>query len=170
MELVTPCVRYRTSYLEALPEYHAEGRYLDRSAATFTAFVKRLVDGADAGNTPPGLVPQTTYWLVDRETYLGRLAIRHWLTEALLQSAGHIGYEIRPSMRGRGLGTRQLALGLEKARDLGLAQVLLTCYDDNTRSIRVIEANGGVRDVDHLIPGTNQVERRYWIDLAKSQA
>jgi predicted acetyltransferase len=165
VELVLPSTTYRESYLEALVEYHAEGRYLDRTAENFEDVVARLLAMDDPAHVEMGFVPQTTFWLVDGATCLGRLSLRHHLNPALLQSAGNIGYEIRPSRRGEGLGTRILALGLEKARGLGLSRVLLTCHDDNLPSIRVIEANGGVRDTDHLIPGTNQVERRYWISL-----
>jgi len=164
IELVLPSSRHRESYLDALVEFHAEGRYLDRSADTFDAFTARLNAMADPAQVEPGFVPQTTWWLVDRGVYLGRLALRHELNEALLLSAGHIGYEIRPSRRGEGLGRQILALGLEKARALGLRRVLLTCYDDNVASIRVIEGNGGVRDEDFLIPRTGTVERRYWIE------
>ncbi len=110
-------------------------------------------------------MPQTTYWFVNDAVYLGRLSLRHRLNADLRRSAGNIGYEIRPSRRGQGLGTRILTLGLQEARNTGLSRVLLTCYDDNLRSIRVIEANGGVRYTDHLVPGTNMVERRYWIEL-----
>lgn len=91
--------------------------------------------------------------------------IRHYLNDALRLSGGHIGYEIRPSMRGRELGTPQLVLGLDKAREMRLKRLLLTCYDDNMRSTRVIERNGGVRDGDFLIPPPNRAERRYWITL-----
>jgi predicted acetyltransferase len=168
IDLVEPSARYRESYLEALVEYHAEGRYPDRNPGNFDEFVTRLIEMADSIHVEPGFVPQTTWWLVDGGTYLGRIAIRHWLTEELFMSAGHIGYEIRPSRRRRGLGATLLALGLEQARALGLTRVLLTCYDDNRPSIRVIERNGGLRDEDFLIPGTNRIERRYWIELGDS--
>ena len=167
MELVLPSSRYRKSYLEALVEYHAEGRYLDRNPGNFDEVVARLRAMSEPAHVEPGFVPQTTYWLVDGVTYLGRIAIRHELNEELRQSGGNIGYDIRPSRRGRGLGTLQLALGLEKARELGLTRVLLTCYDENMPSIFVIEHNGGQRGEDFHIPGTNRIERRYWIELGE---
>ena len=167
MELVLPSGRYRESYLEALVEYHAEGRYLDRKPENVDAIVARLIAMADPAHVEAGFVPQTTWWLVDGTTYLGRIAIRHELNEELFKSAGHIGYEIRPSQRGRGLSSRLLAPGLEQAQALGLTRVLLTCCDDNLPSIRVIERNGGQRDEDVQIPGANRSERRYWIELGE---
>ena len=44
----------------------------------------------------------------------------------------------------RGYGTQALALILDEARDVGLAQVEITCDPDNHASRRVIEKNGGV--------------------------
>jgi predicted acetyltransferase len=165
--LVLPSARYRESYLEALVEYHAKGRYLERSAATFDADVAHLLAMSDPAQVEPGFVPQTTFWLVDGETFLGRLSLRHHLNDALRWSARHIGYEIRPTRRGQGLGTRILALGLEKARAMGLPRVLLTVHSDNTRSIRVIEANGGVLEDEIPLAGTDLAERRYWIDFGE---
>ena len=100
LELVTPSRRFRDSYLDALVEFHAEGRYLERSTGTFDADVARLLAMSDPAHVAPGFVPQTTFWLVDSATCLGRLSLRHHLNDALRRSAGHIGYEIRPSRRG----------------------------------------------------------------------
>ena len=57
-----------------------------------------------------------------------------------------------------------LALGLDKARQLGLTRVLITCDPENIASVRVIEKNGGVlasRSVAH----TGRLTARYWIEL-----
>jgi len=169
IELVFPSSRYRESYLEALAEYRAEGRVPPRSdmieADGFDAFVKAMRRLEDPANVPPEFVQQTTYWLVDGDTYLGRISIRHALNDSLLFEGGNIGYDIRPSARGRGLGRLQLALALPKAREVGLTRALLTCDHDNVRSARVIEANGGVLQDEVKVPGKDRVNRRYWIDL-----
>ena len=169
IELVFPSSRYRESYLDALVEYRAEGRVPSHvnlieteSFDAFVAVVRRLEDPA---NVPPEFVQQTTFWLVEGDTYLGRTSIRHTLNDSLLFEGGNIGYDIRPSARGRGLGTRQLVLALAKAREIGLTRVLLTCDDANVRSARVIEANGGVLQDTVPVPGTDRTNRRYWIEL-----
>jgi predicted acetyltransferase len=114
-------------------------------------------------------VQQTTWWLVEGDTYLGRISIRHALNDSLLFEGGNIGYDIRPSARGKGLGTLQLALALPKAREIGLTRALLTCDWDNVRSARVIEANGGVFQDEVPVPGKTRINRRYWIDLRATQ-
>ena len=177
IELVPPSPAFRESYLEALAEYHAEGERPSTSdlieSRGFDAFVVELHALSDLVNAPPGYVPRTTWWLVDGDRYPGRLAIRHDLNDALRVWGGHISYDIRPSERGKGLGTRELALGLVKARTLGLQRVLVMCDDTNLRSARVIEANGGVLE-DVIDSPEGEVEgngpfriRRYWIVIAE---
>jgi predicted acetyltransferase len=175
IELVLPSSRYRTSYLDALAEYHAEGAYPSSSEVIasrgFDAFVAELHALSDPASAPPGYVPRTTWWLVEGDRYLGRLAIRHGLNDALRAWGGHISYDIRPTERGKGLGTPQLKLGLVKARTLGLERVLVMCDDTNIRSARVIEANGGIlEDVIDSPDGEDEGNgpfriRRYWIAL-----
>ena len=72
--------------------------------------------------------------------YLGRLAIRHRLTDLLRHSGSHIGYDVRPTARRRRYATAMLGEALPVARALGLDQVLVTCDTDNVASRKVIRA------------------------------
>ncbi|MGL5811000.1 MAG: GNAT family N-acetyltransferase [Nocardioides sp.] len=85
-------------------------------------------------------------WIDDGEDVVGFVRFTWCLNERLRRHGGHIGYSVRPSRRYRGYATRALALTLDRARQRGLGEVLLTCDDDNLGSIRVIERNGGVLD------------------------
>jgi len=77
---------------------------------------------------------------------------------------GIIGYYIRPSQRRKGYGSLILALSLDKAKQLGLKKVLVTCNDDNVASIKIIERNGG-KLADKVKAGFSKVlTRRYWIE------
>jgi predicted acetyltransferase len=91
--------------------------------------------------------------------------LRHTLNARLREFGGHIGYEIRPSARGRGHATQALHLALERAWDLGLERVLLTCDVVNLGSRRVIEKGGGVLEGEFTVPGHAEPIRRYWIPL-----
>ena len=67
------------------------------------------------------MAPATLYILTDETKRIyGGLHIRHYLTHELRLFGGHIGYGIRPSERGKGLGKLQLELGLQKAKEMGL--------------------------------------------------
>jgi predicted acetyltransferase len=85
------------------------------------------------------------------------LALRHRLNDKLLEVAGHIGYDVRPTARRRGHATAMLREALPHAAAIGIDQVLLTCDEDNVGSYKTIESNGGVME------DIRQGKRRYWL-------
>ena len=83
-------------------------------------------------------VPETWFFLWDDDQMVGLSRIRHYLTEALAQGAGHIGYGIHPAYRGKGYATRGLALAVKEAAKLNREEeVYLSCHKDNPASLRV---------------------------------
>jgi len=132
--------------------------------ADFDAFVERQKSHARGENLPEGYVPDSEFWLVDGKEYIGRINIRHRLTEHLEKNGGHIGYDIRPSQRGKGYGNLILKLGLEKAKEIDISRVLLICNEDNSASRKVIEKNGGTYadSVPNIETGINKL--RFWIE------
>jgi predicted acetyltransferase len=179
--LTPPHPRYHRSYLDAIDETgdaHRDGDGdWEMAADPATGFegysftresledpeifarlvTRRLAEEQPGTPRPEGRVPCTFRWLVDGDTYLGSVAVRHELTPFLLREGGHIGYFVRPSARRRGHATQMLAESLVIAHDLGIDPVLVTCDEDNVGSRTVIERAGGVyEDSRH---GT----RRYWI-------
>jgi predicted acetyltransferase len=162
----SPDVCFHESWLEALREYHDEGRHdqLDediledrdefgRYCAAVNAGVERPgqpdfylaeLHGTPLGEWVDGYVPQTVLWWVAGDEYLGRLSLRHWLTPHLLYFGGNIGFEVRPSARRRGRATAMLAAALPLAADLGIDPARVDCEADNAASRLVIERNGGV--------------------------
>lgn len=178
-QLISPDVRVHASFIEAMAEYQAEGRggsgdgsTLGRALreygprwhdpAVFAAYVQAVQ--ADSRPQPPrsdGMVPCTTLWYVDGDTYLGRLGIRHTLSPWLLEWGGHIGYDVRPSARRRGHATAMLRAALPVAHGLGIPSVLVTCDEDNVASRKVIEACGGAYE------DLRRGKLRYWVRTAE---
>jgi predicted acetyltransferase len=78
----------------------------------------------------------------------------------------HIYYEILPVYRSKGYGKRILALGLEKAKEIGLKEISITCMEDNTGSKKIIEVNGGIFVEDAVITGENKKMLKYRILLS----
>lgn len=160
-ELTLPSTAVHASFLAAMAEFSAEGRggaddqtMVGREIAAYSGrwadpdvfgeYVTWLRDQAlEDSPRPANRVPSTTWWWTDGPEYLGRLAVRHRLTDSLVNAGGHIGYDVRPSARRRGHATALLAAALPRARDLGIDPALVTCDADNTGSRRVIEANRG---------------------------
>ena len=103
--------------------------------------------------------PATTFWYVSGPYYLGTLALRHDLTPKLTEMGGNIGYHVVAPWRRQGHATRMLGHGLDRARELGLDRVLITCGEENVPSRKVIEANGG-RRIEPI-----RGEERFWIEL-----
>lgn len=170
--LIPPSEQYKASFQNAVREAQLTGSGLgdtlsvdvvemDRDFPAFLAHLRRFEPPAVP---PQGFVNSEALWLVEGETYLGRVSIRHTLNQRLREFGGHIGYEIRPSERRKGYATLALRLALERARDLGLERALVTCDVDNLGSRRVIEANGGELEGEFLVlEFHDRPIRRYWI-------
>ena len=94
-------------------------------------------------NMPDWFVPETYYYLWDGDVLVGEFRIRHYLTQALKTGAGHIGYSIKKEYRGRGYGTKGMALTLELARQIvPEEEIYLRVLKSNTPSFKVITKNG----------------------------
>lgn len=168
LRLILPSRRYKGSYLSALREFAKESAHPQRlreEAACFDDYLRywrRLSRGLVAG-----IVPLTTYWLVDGPRYLGMVQIRHVPSGRHPSIKSHLYYEIRPSARRHGYGTALLRLSLPKARRLGIRQLLIACDRRNTASRAVIERNGGVLEKEvRMLDGA--VMHRYRISLDRS--
>lgn len=94
-------------------------------------------------NMPDWFVPETYYYLWDEGCLVGEFRIRHYLTEALRNGAGHIGYSIRKDLRGKGYGTQGLRMTLEIARGIvPEEEIYLRVNKDNIASRKVMLKNG----------------------------
>ncbi|GAB5561312.1 MAG: hypothetical protein SynsKO_29590 [Synoicihabitans sp.] len=130
------------------------------------AYLARFCVMDDPKRIEPHLARQTNFWVIDDdELIVGMLKIRHYLTELTRVNGGHIGYYIRKSHRGRGLGKLSLKLALEKLRECGETKALITIYPENTASIKVAQALGGVyEDTIHDEKAGKDINR-YWIEM-----
>jgi predicted acetyltransferase len=177
MELVLPSAEYKDSFIEAVREFQAEPqsastplRYPELSVPdlerNFDEFVEKELSHAEGKNLKEKwYVPQSDFWLVNGVEFIGHVSVRHRLDDHLLKIGGHIGYDIRPSQRGKGYGNKILELVLPKARELGIHKALLTCDVTNIVSRKIIEKNGGLLENKIPNPETGVDKLRYWIDI-----
>jgi predicted acetyltransferase len=142
--------------------YYEEGMSLSR-------YLDILEEREHGVNLPPNHVPSTFLFAFNGQRIVGRVAIRHMLTDVLQRVGGHIGYVVVPEFRRQGHATEILRLALQFAHDrLGLDHVLVTCDDDNIGSIKTVENNGGVLKDIVSGPGMDKAKRRYWIDARRA--
>nr|WP_255494659.1 GNAT family N-acetyltransferase [Psychrilyobacter piezotolerans] len=112
------------------------------AADNFDSYLRRVEELRMGITLPKGDVAATEYWLVDRreKEIRGIIKIRH----ESIPVHGNIGYDIPPRKRFLGYGTKILGLGLEKARELGIKEVRVSCTSDNEGSKKIIIKNNGV--------------------------
>lgn len=111
-------------------------------------------------NMPDWFVPETFYYLWDNDCLVGEFRIRHYLTDALRNGAGHIGYSIDKEYRKKGYGTEGLRLTLEIARKIVPEdEIYLRLLKSNVASLKVMEKNGG-----HIVSEENE---HYFVRIKK---
>jgi len=172
VRLIEPCDEYMESFRGSIREYRLE-RVDDFSYPRVNSrreqrvYLRRVKDNRLGRNMPSGRVPSSEFWLVDDRQYLGTGSVRHFLTDNLRKLGGNIGYSIRPAAWRNGLGTIQLSLLLQEAKKLDVTSPIVTCFDHNIGSARVIEKNGGVlvEKLRNRYDGVDVLTRIYRIDL-----
>lgn len=75
---------------------------------------------------------------------VGISRLRHFLNEQLREIGGHIGYATAKSERKKGYGSEILRLTIEKAYEMNINNLLLTCSVTNFGSRKIIEKNNGI--------------------------
>ena len=164
LSLVLPSHEYEQSYGEYIVELGREERYpfqLDFEHRDFDALLQRLADFSQGVNIPSGYVASSTYWLVEGPELLGVSSLRHHLNARIKECGGHIGLGIRPSFRGRGLGTELLSLTLLRAHQMGIREVHIHCHKSNESSGRMIVRNGGVLHSEIEAGNPAEIVQRY---------
>ncbi|WP_350350270.1 GNAT family N-acetyltransferase [Microbacterium sp. A8/3-1] len=174
IDLIRPTTDLFDSWAAAVAEFgdvHVDGSGLRSPVSpdreTLDALIEKALLHADtSAELPEGLVHEDLLWIVDEGEVIGFLSFRHGLNAWLREAGGHIGYAVRASRRRQGHASSALALGLDRARAMGLDRVLLTCDVDNIASARTIEKAGGVlQDVSDQSERGQGMLRRYWIAL-----
>ena len=169
LTLATP--ELRDAFVDMASEYHdcGEDRYdwvLNRYANDFAGYLELLDNQLRKIGMPVEWSPQSTFFLVDeKRRFLGSSRLRHGLHPRLREWGCHIGYDIRPSERRKGYGTLILKLTLQKARDIGLTSVMLTCDATNVGSIGVIKNNGGRIESEYFLERIGVIVKRWVIEL-----
>ena len=165
MELRRSRLADKETVLEMMAEFEQtqsahDGGFWDANNFVYEEWLEENLQAEAGLNIPENWVPSIQFVSFDDVgRALGFLNLRLRLNEGLLNYAGHIGYSIRPSERGKGYAKESLRQGLQVAKGKNIKRALLTCSTENPASRAVILANGGV--YEDVRNGTE----RYWIDV-----
>ena len=146
IKLILPVKKLERQFKEIILDYQKENNllyysYID-AMDNFDGYLKRLEEIRNGRNLPEDDVATTEYWLVDtlEKEIRGIIKIRH----ESIPTYGNIGYDIPPKKRFLGYGTKILQLGVEKAKELGVGEVRVSCTSDNEGSRKIILKNNAV--------------------------
>ena len=165
MGLRRPTLADKGTILNMMAEFEQtqsahDGGFWDANNFVYEEWLEENLQAEAGLNIPENWVPSIQFVSFDDVgRALGFLNLRLRLNEGLLNYAGHIGYSIRPSERGKGYAKESLRQGLQIAKEKNIKRALVTCSTENPASRAVILANGGV--YEDVRNGTE----RYWIDL-----
>jgi predicted acetyltransferase len=167
--LALPHIQFKESYINAVVEFQREDLWTDLDIPflqnRFEDYVIDFDRTRKGMGLPLGWVPATEYWWVQGDEFLGRIDIRHRLTDALKKFGGHIGYEVRPTERKKGHGKEMLKAVLPCAKEMRIEKLLITCDSDNIASQRMILSVGGVFQDEIMNEGKNSPTQRYWVGI-----
>ncbi len=142
-------VEAQWEYTTALPE-DENGLTNPYNGVSFDEYKEKVlpkqISHENPVDMPDWFVPETYYYLWDEDKLIGEFRIRHHLTDALREGAGHIGYSISKEYRGKGYGTEGLRLTLLKAKEIVPEdEIYLRVNKDNIASQKVMLNNGAYR-------------------------
>lgn len=142
--LIEPNIEYQNSFENYASSYgsindeHYFNKY-KKALVDFQGYLLDIYNYSKGINLKQGDVTTSTFWLVDKKEVVGVVRIRH----EEVDTAGHMGYDISPNYRNKGYGNQILKLSLDRATNIGIKEVVLTCNIDNIASRKIIEKNNG---------------------------
>lgn len=171
MKLVLPCEKYKNSYYELIKMAELNGKISElgnaqiKNGETFNTMLNRLKNRRRGLNISKSDVPATVYWIIEKNKIVGTIDLRHKLNKSYYERLGHIAYYIKPSERNKGYATKALALAKQKYAKKFISKILVTCYEDNAFSSKVIEKNGGILKEKVKDEVTNKIILKYVINI-----
>lgn len=165
LKLVKLNKTYKSQLIEMMDEWTAAGEKIIPYAIRKNDYhnFRKYLKNIDVKRHSKDQVPDSTYFCLDedRNIFVGAVSIRRYLNDSLLFNGGHIGDGVRPSERGKGIGTRMVGLALSEC--LGIKRVLMVCDKSNYASAKTIIKNGGALENEVVVDGV--IQQRYWIEI-----
>jgi len=132
MEISPAKLEHIKSYESFLVECYQSGliKYKDATSEP-KQFLENII--LNQGDT-------STYFCIEQDEILGAIRYRHHTNEYIENVIGHVGYETKPTARGKGIA--RLMLSWLQKNIIG-SNAVITCEADNIASEKVIKSCGG---------------------------
>ena len=161
--LIEPDISHEKAYMAAMDRWEViedvQPGLLARDGADYRQILKWCADYKVKPEMFSTNVTCTLFFLMDKSgDLLGGMVVNHQDTKR-----GHLHAGIVPWRRGEGLGTKMLALALDKCREMGMEYVHIVPYKDNAGAVGTILNNGGALVEEFF--DNNKWSQRYRIAL-----
>ncbi len=133
-------------FLQSIPK--EENGFMNGAAGltreAFDAWLVKQESNAKKTEIEDGYrVPQGIWFLYMDGQPVGMAKLRYFLTDALRQGGGHLGYAVAPGYRGHGYAAMMVEAIKPVAAAKGIDELLVTIHNDNPASIRTALRCGG---------------------------
>lgn len=159
MEIVSASKDYLEQYCDYVMECYLDGNlHYEDAASDPQSYLNKVIANSSGHQLPQGWVPSSTYFAIENGRILGAIRVRKGTNDYIRNVIGHIGYETRPSERGRGVAKAML---LWVTRNQLAKEAIVTCSADNHASRKVIEACGGTPLESYIDDNVNRKTLRF---------
>lgn len=126
--------------------------------SNYEGYLKKRIAYAKGEQLPKGWTPISTYFCIEDSVILGSIRVRLGDNAYIENVIGHIGYETRPSARGKGIAKFMLS---SIQNTLLTNSVFISCDPANTASRKIIESCGAEFLNEYYYQAEKQQVRRY---------
>ena len=167
IELVRPKEELVKSYMEFVQARKRVGEDIWEEITQLDETPEQFIERLNKFETHPreDRVPETFYWALLDNIIVGRVSLRHELNDNLKNYGGHIGYEVHPDYRGKGIATMMLKLVLQSSKAKEIGKLLLTCDPNNQGSVKTITRNEGILEKTQFVENWERETSYYWIEV-----
>lgn len=148
-----------------LPDENGNVKEHYMSKSEFAEIVKKRIDNVDGSKLQNSDFPEILYIFYVNDIPVGFVKLRPKLTFKLKMRGGNISYGLLKKYWGLGYAKIMLGEVLKCAKKMGLKRVLLTSYDDNIPSWKVMEHNNAVLTKTVPEQHSGKLVRHYWIEI-----
>ncbi len=155
------------AFFEGLRDWEAEDlswyTFVWKPGMSFSEMLHLLETERQGVHLPKGWVPADMLYGFLGGRIVGRVSIRHRLNAQLLKRGGHVGYAVSPLFRSKGIGYLLAKAALQRCKEIGLSEVLITCAEKNLASVKIIEKLGGADPERKWDPEEEEWVHFYWV-------